>query len=102
MAFTPKAKIVRQKISDDGLCGTFYFVDEGHTIGNILKYLLAKRKDVAFSGYNVPHPNNNLMTVRVEAKKGHCPVQILKETFKTLIKLCSVLETKFKNAFDEK
>lgn len=97
----PLPKIIRQKLSEDGLCATFFFEDEGHTMGNILKYLISKSEHVEFCGYSIPHPNKNLMTLRIEAKNGYCPINILKTNLKYLIEFCNNMKKKFKKSMSK-
>lgn len=50
----------------DPTCLTFVLRDEDHTLGNALRYVLAKNPDVKFCGYSIPHPSENIMNIRVE------------------------------------
>lgn len=50
----------------DENCLTFVLRDEDHTLGNALRYVLAKNPDVRFCGYSIPHPSENIMNIRVE------------------------------------
>ncbi|EFA74510.1 putative RNA polymerase III subunit [Heterostelium album PN500] len=55
-------------ISDRPDCATFIFVDEDHTLGNALHYVLMKNPKVDFSGYSIPHPSDNKMNLRIQTK----------------------------------
>jgi DNA-directed RNA polymerase I and III subunit RPAC2 len=48
---------------------TFQFHQEDHTLGNALRYMLARDPKVQFAGYCVPHPSEAVMNVRVQCEK---------------------------------
>ncbi|KAJ8674760.1 hypothetical protein QAD02_010546 [Eretmocerus hayati] len=66
---------------------TFVFVDEGHTLGNVLRSIVAHYPDVEFCGYTVPHPAEAKMHFRIQAKKGRA-VDILRRGLEDLAKVC--------------
>ena len=35
---------------------TFKFINEDHTLGNSLRFMISERSDVEFCGYTIPHP----------------------------------------------
>ena len=43
---------------------TFVFVDEDHTLGNSLRYVIMRDPSTAFCGYTIPHPSENKMHLR--------------------------------------
>lgn len=45
---------------------TFCIMDEDHTIGNALRYMLMKDPRVEFCGYTLPHPSENKIHMRVQ------------------------------------
>ena len=45
---------------------TYSFVDEDHTLGNLLRNQIVKNKHVEFTAYSVPHPSEHLCNVRIE------------------------------------
>lgn len=58
---------------------TVVFHGEDHTLGNSLRYVLAREfvhlhssflcsKDVDFAGYTVPHPAEAKMNIRIQTK----------------------------------
>jgi DNA-directed RNA polymerase I and III subunit RPAC2 len=49
---------------------TVIFHEEDHTVGNALKHIIAQMPGVEFSGYNVPHPLEDKILVRVQTRKG--------------------------------
>eukprot|EP01114_Cavostelium_apophysatum_P020130 TRINITY_DN6661_c0_g1_i1.p1 TRINITY_DN6661_c0_g1~~TRINITY_DN6661_c0_g1_i1.p1 ORF type:complete len:109 (-),score=5.97 TRINITY_DN6661_c0_g1_i1:19-345(-) len=47
---------------------TFMIREEDHTLGNALRYMLAKNPEVDLAGYSIPHPSEPLLNVRVQTK----------------------------------
>ena len=45
---------------------TYSLAGEDHTLGNALRFMLNKNPHVAFAGYSVPHPADELVNVRVQ------------------------------------
>ncbi|KAH8113616.1 RBP11-like subunits of RNA polymerase [Phellopilus nigrolimitatus] len=45
---------------------TFRIHDEGHTVGNALRWMLMKNPEVEFCGYSAPHPSENIIQIRVQ------------------------------------
>jgi DNA-directed RNA polymerase I and III subunit RPAC2 len=46
----------------------FTFHGEGHTLGNLVRFILKNIEGVDFSGYSVPHPSENIMNLRIISK----------------------------------
>lgn len=44
---------------------TFLFADEDHTLGNALRFCLSRHPHVVMAGYDVPHPAEERIQVRV-------------------------------------
>jgi DNA-directed RNA polymerase I and III subunit RPAC2 len=55
----------------------FTFHGEGHTFGNFVRYNLKNIEEIEFSGYNVPHPSENLMNLRIITKTSFNHVSLL-------------------------
>ncbi|MCP9265045.1 Tubulin gamma-2 chain [Dirofilaria immitis] len=51
--------------------------EEDHTIGNSLKHILCKMQDVEFCGYNVPHPLEDKILIRLQTKRGVAAADVL-------------------------
>ena len=58
-------KLVIDQNEKDRTSATYIFYDEDHTLGNAIRYMLVKRKDVEFCGYTIPHPSENKMNLRL-------------------------------------
>lgn len=73
---------------------TFVFENEGHTLGNLLKFLVSRYPDVEFCGYTVPHPTENKMHFRIQANTKSKALDILKRGLEDLYNICDhTLET---------
>ena len=72
---------------------TFVFVDEDHTLGNSLRYVVMRDPCTTFCGYTVPHPSENNMHLRVQTN-GKTAEQALVDGANTLDKMCnSILDS---------
>lgn len=49
---------------------TFIIHDEDHTMGNSIRYILMKDKNVEFAGYSIPHPSDNHLNFRLQTFEG--------------------------------
>ncbi|EEA18941.1 DNA-directed RNA polymerase I and III 14 KDA polypeptide [Talaromyces marneffei ATCC 18224] len=45
---------------------SFQFKEEGHTLGNALRYVIMKNPKVEFCGYTIPHPSEAKMNLRIQ------------------------------------
>jgi DNA-directed RNA polymerase I and III subunit RPAC2 len=71
-------------------CATIVFRGEDHTLGNSLRYMLMKNKNVEFAGYSIPHPSGNEMNLRIQTTSIQKPaVEVLKDTLRDLNDLCT-------------
>ncbi|XP_024215619.1 DNA-directed RNA polymerases I and III subunit RPAC2 [Halyomorpha halys] len=71
----------------DDTSKTFVFYDEGHTLGNALRFVITKYPEVNFCGYTVPHPAEQKMHFRIQTN-GLRAVDILQRGLEDLEKLC--------------
>jgi len=49
---------------------TFTIREEDHTLGNALRYMIAKRNEVELAAYSIPHPSEPLLNIRVQTLQG--------------------------------
>ena len=77
---------------------TFQFHDEDHTLGNALRYMLAKKPTVQFAGYCVPHPSESTMNVRVQCESGTQAETVVDEALGDLSEVFSEISSSFRNA----
>ncbi|KAH8781348.1 DNA-directed RNA polymerase [Diaporthe sp. PMI_573] len=77
---------------------SFEFRDEGHTLGNALRYIVMKNPDVEFCAYTIPHPSEAKMNVRIQTYEGTTAIDALKKGLKDLQDMCDVVAEKFWDA----
>ena len=65
--------------SATGSEATFALAGEDHTLGNALRYMLNRQPAVAFAGYSVPHPSDDLVNVRVQTTGAVSATQALRD-----------------------
>ncbi|KXN73579.1 RBP11-like subunits of RNA polymerase [Conidiobolus coronatus NRRL 28638] len=70
--------------SEDPTCVTFQFVNETHTLGNILRWFIMKNPSVDYCGYSLPHPLENKMNLRIQTSKDTTALEALKLAFQQL------------------
>lgn len=63
----------------------YKILNEDDTLGNIVTYELYNNSDVKYAGYSIPHPNDNLIIIRVLADNSD------KEVIKEIDSLVSVI-----------
>lgn len=90
----------QQKITivGDASCGTFatFIINkEDHTLGNIMRSMLAQNPDVEFCGYTIPHPSKNEIHLRIQTYEK--PVtEPFEKALKDLTDVCQYILEKFK------
>ena len=63
--------------SEDGTAASFQIVDEDHTLGNALRYIIMKNPEVEFCGYSIPHPSENKLNIRIQTYGNISAVEAL-------------------------
>ncbi|VEU20346.1 DEKNAAC101159 [Brettanomyces naardenensis] len=81
--------------SEDGSIASFQIVDEDHTLGNALRYMIMKNPEVEFCGYSIPHPSENKMNVRIQTYGDQTAVQALHKGLDDLANVCAFIEDEF-------
>lgn len=81
--------------SEDGTIASFQIVDEDHTLGNALRYMIMKNPEVEFCGYSIPHPSENKMNIRIQTYGDQTAVEALHKGLDDLSKLCGYIEDTF-------
>ncbi|KAM7204982.1 DNA-directed RNA polymerase 1 and 3 polypeptide [Rhypophila sp. PSN 637] len=79
---------------------SFEFLDEGHTLGNALRWIIMKNPDVEFCAYAIPHPAEAKMNIRIQTFEGTA-VEALEKGLRDLQDLADVVTEKFKTAKEE-
>ncbi|KAF5709114.1 DNA-directed RNA polymerase I III subunit RPAC2 [Fusarium mundagurra] len=73
---------------------SFEFIDEGHTLGNALRYIIMKNPDVEFCAYSIPHPSEPKMNIRIQTYSGTA-VDALKKGLVDIQEVCDVVADEF-------
>ncbi|KAI5076128.1 hypothetical protein GOP47_0008193 [Adiantum capillus-veneris] len=85
---------------DDPRASTFSLVDEDHTLGNSLRYILNHDPRVEFCGYSVPHPSENRVNIRIQTT-GDPAKDVLKDALQDLMVMCQHIRKTFDTAVDQ-
>ncbi|KAG6048930.1 hypothetical protein E4U17_006973 [Claviceps sp. LM77 group G4] len=73
---------------------SFEFTDEGHTLGNALRYIIMKNPDVEFCAYTIAHPSEPKMNFRIQTYDG-AAIDALKKGLRDLQDVCDVVADEF-------
>lgn len=91
---TDKIKLLPGATSD-GFSASFQIIDEDHTLGNALRYMIMKNPDVEFCGYSIPHPSENKLNLRIQTYGEMTAVAALHKGLDDLCDLCNHVEEVF-------
>jgi len=86
-------------------CVTLVLADEDHTLGNALRYVLAKKSAVQFCGYSIPHPSEAKMNLRVQTAGGVPALRVVREALVDLMAMAGTMRKTFDAAvadFDDR
>ena len=76
----------------------FVLKNEDHTLGNSLRYIISKDKEVDFVGYSIPHPSDNVVNIRVQSKES-CPAStVFTNGANNLKSIFNIINEKFTEA----
>ncbi|CAG9805291.1 unnamed protein product [Chironomus riparius] len=67
---------------------TFVIENEGNTLGNVLKNIIANYSEVEFCGYTVPHPQESKIHFRIQTADNIKAIDILRRGLKDLEFIC--------------
>lgn len=81
--------------SEDGTAASFQVIDEDHTLGNALRYIIMKNPEVEFCGYSIPHPSENKLNIRIQTYGNITAIEALHIGLDNLSELCGSIEEKF-------
>ncbi|KAL6726500.1 RNA polymerase Rpb3/Rpb11 dimerization domain protein [Ancylostoma duodenale] len=98
----PKIEILDPEgFAEDPSCLTLVLREEDHTIGNSLKHILCRMKDVEFCGYNVPHPLEDKILLRLQTKPGIPAGPLLLEALTHLETIFASIRGKFEKSYED-
>lgn len=86
----------------DGFAASFQIIDEDHTLGNALRYMIMKNPEVEFCGYSIPHPSENKLNLRIQTYGKMSAVDALHKGLDDLADLCTHVEEVFTSKVQEK
>lgn len=67
---------------------TFVIENEGNTLGNVLKNIIANYPEVEFCGYTVPHPTEDKIHFRIQTSNNIKAIDILRRGLTDLEFIC--------------
>ncbi|PHH72454.1 hypothetical protein CDD80_4517 [Ophiocordyceps camponoti-rufipedis] len=73
---------------------SFEFLEEGHTLGNALRYIIMKNPNVEFCAYAIPHPSEPKMNIRIQTFEGTA-VDALRKGLVDLQDVCDVVAKEY-------
>ncbi|KAJ2899097.1 uncharacterized protein MKZ38_003403 [Zalerion maritima] len=80
---------------------SFEILHEGHTLGNVLRYIIIKNPDVEFCAYDIPHPSEPKMNLRIQTFETTTATEALQKGLKDLEESCDVIAEKFTKARED-
>ncbi|RPA87140.1 putative DNA-directed RNA polymerase [Ascobolus immersus RN42] len=86
--------------AEDGSAASFEILNEDHTLGNSLRYVIMKNPEVEFCGYSIPHPSEDKINIRIQTYGKVTAIEALKKGLDDLMDLCDVVSEKFTAAKD--
>ncbi|KAK9366446.1 DNA-directed RNA polymerase [Lipomyces kononenkoae] len=87
--------------SEDGTAASFRILQEDHTLGNALRYMIMKNPDVEFCGYSIPHPSEAAMNLRIQTYGEISAIQALEKGLDDLMELCDHIEDEYRKTVEE-
>ncbi|KAK9241068.1 DNA-directed RNA polymerase [Lipomyces kononenkoae] len=86
--------------SEDGTAASFRILQEDHTLGNALRYMIMKNPNVEFCGYSIPHPSEAAMNLRIQTYGEISAIQALEKGLDDLMELCDHVEDEYRKAVE--
>eukprot|EP00199_Chlamydomonas_sp_CCMP681_P004143 CAMPEP_0119106566 /NCGR_PEP_ID=MMETSP1180-20130426/4876_1 /TAXON_ID=3052 ORGANISM="Chlamydomonas cf sp, Strain CCMP681" /NCGR_SAMPLE_ID=MMETSP1180 /ASSEMBLY_ACC=CAM_ASM_000741 /LENGTH=78 /DNA_ID=CAMNT_0007091929 /DNA_START=321 /DNA_END=557 /DNA_ORIENTATION=- len=68
-------------------------------MGNLMRMQLHMDKTIVFAGYQIPHPLENRMVIKVQTTGVKTPVQAVEHALEDLRSEVATLQEEFENAF---
>eukprot|EP00179_Madagascaria_erythrocladioides_P026961 CAMPEP_0198330966 /NCGR_PEP_ID=MMETSP1450-20131203/17265_1 /TAXON_ID=753684 ORGANISM="Madagascaria erythrocladiodes, Strain CCMP3234" /NCGR_SAMPLE_ID=MMETSP1450 /ASSEMBLY_ACC=CAM_ASM_001115 /LENGTH=101 /DNA_ID=CAMNT_0044035303 /DNA_START=12 /DNA_END=317 /DNA_ORIENTATION=+ len=100
-----QVRIISGQQNTDAHNVTLEVLDQDHTLGNAVRYVLAKDADTDFVGYSIPHPSENKLHLRVQTRPGGPGTEALtvtKRASDTLVGMCDHMLKKLEHGLAEK
>ncbi|KAK9480901.1 DNA-directed RNA polymerase, partial [Lipomyces japonicus] len=87
--------------SEDGTAASFRILQEDHTLGNALRYVIMKNPDVEFCGYSIPHPSEAAMNIRIQTYGKVTAIEALEKGLDDLVDMCDHIESVYRSVVEE-
>ncbi|KAG8714419.1 RNA polymerase subunit AC19 [Ceratobasidium sp. 394] len=79
---------------------TYCIINETHTIGNTLRWMLMKNPKVEFCGYSVPHPSENKIHLRIQMYDEEDSLEALITALENLDQVTTELGSRFDDSME--
>ncbi|POY74851.1 hypothetical protein BMF94_2124 [Rhodotorula taiwanensis] len=80
---------------------TFCILEEDHTLGNLLRWMLMKNPSVEFCGYSAPHPSEAKIHIRVQMYDGKSALDAMNEALDNLESMAGVILEKYNESLEQ-
>ncbi|GAA5904156.1 hypothetical protein JCM8208_003463 [Rhodotorula glutinis] len=87
--------------ADDLTQATFCILEEDHTLGNLLRWMLMKNPAVEFCGYSAPHPSEAKIHLRVQMYDGKSAVDALHEALNNCEDMATVILEQYNESLEK-
>ena len=92
--FSPPAQLANAECTT----ATLRLHGEDHTLGNSLRYVLAKAPTTDFVGYSIPHPSEHVIHLRLQTRRGKTVLAAVREACSSIEQLCDHISDTFTQA----
>ncbi|GAA5908295.1 hypothetical protein JCM6882_006794 [Rhodosporidiobolus microsporus] len=93
-----KVSIVPGSASEDGSQATYCILEEDHTLGNLLRWMLMKNPSVEFCGYSAPHPSEAKIHLRIQMYDGKQAREAFAEALDNIEAMAGVVLNKYNDS----
>ncbi|KAI9293364.1 RBP11-like subunits of RNA polymerase [Neoconidiobolus thromboides FSU 785] len=81
---------------------TFQLKEEDHTLGNALRWTVAKDQKVEYVGYSIPHPSEPLLNFRIQTFNDTTSVRAMEDGLDNLIAISKHINDQFIQEMEKK
>ncbi|KDN52256.1 RBP11-like subunits of RNA polymerase [Tilletiaria anomala UBC 951] len=78
---------------------TFCIMDEDHTLGNVLRWMIMKDPQVEFCGYSIPHPSESKIHLRIQMYDRRSSIKALRSALSNLNELFLSIGTAYERDY---
>ncbi|BGP15888.1 hypothetical protein JCM10213_003683 [Rhodosporidiobolus nylandii] len=96
-----KVSIVPNSANDDGSQVTYCILEEDHTLGNLLRWMLMKNPSVEFCGYSAPHPSEAKIHLRIQMYDGKSAKAAFEEALDNIEAMANVVLDKYNDSLEQ-